>query len=392
MKLLYAHDHKFYKYKNDYYSSGSFPREVISRYTNVFEDVIFISRQIQVNNKPNKMSLATNERVKFIEIPNFKSFKTFYKKRNANKKIKNEVKAADCIIARLPSTIGSIAIKYAIEYDRPYLVEVVGCAWDSLWNHGNVVGKVLAPFSFLRTRKLISKSKYVIYITEDFLQLRYPSYGKTCICPNVNIDKVEKKVLDHRLKTIDNKKEQDILVFGLVGSLDVSYKGHETVIKACSLIKNKIPNFRIEFLGEGNPDRWIKLAKEHGIYENIKCLGTLPSGDAVFKWMDNLDVYLQPSSAEAQGRAIIEAMSRGCPVIASRVGGIPELIDHDWLINSCNYVELSNKITELVADSELIKQQAIRNFEQAKQYYKDKIEFRRNIFLRQFREQVEKTY
>lgn len=86
-------------------------------------------------------------------------------------------------------------------------------------------------------------------------------------------------------------------------------------------------HFRIEFLGEGNPDRWIKLAKEHGIYENTKFLGTLPSGDAVFKWMDNLDVYLQPSSAEAQGRAIIEAMSRGCPVIASRVGRIPELID-----------------------------------------------------------------
>lgn len=388
MKLLYAHDHKFYKYKDDYYSNGSFPREVLLRYTNVFEEVRFISRQILVKSQPEKMSLSTTEGVEFVKVPNFKSLKAYYKKIEAKNIIKNEVKNADCIIVRLPSAIGSIAVKYAEKYGKPYLVEVVGCAWDSLRNHGSIAGKILAPYSFEKTRRLVSKSKYTIYITKEFLQSRYPSYGRTCVCPNVNIDRVSRQVIDNRINKIDNK--EDIIVFGLVGSLDVSYKGHETVIKAFSLIKNKIPNFKIEFLGGGSPDRWIELAKKYGIYENIKFVGILPSGEAVFNWMDNLDVSLQPSSAEAQGRAIIEAMSRGCPVIASKVGGIVELIDHDWLIKSGDYVELSKKILDLANNKEIMKQQAVRNFEEAKQYYQDNIEFSRSKFLQEFRVYVEK--
>lgn len=390
MKLLYAHDHKFYKYKDDYYSNGSFPREVLLRYTNVFEEVRFISRQILVKSQPEKMSLSTTEGVEFVKVPNYKSPKVYYKKIEAKNIIKNEVKNADCVIARLPSAIGSMAVKYAVKYEKPYLVEVVGCTWDSLRNHGSIAGKILAPYSFIKTRKLISRSEYTIYITKQFLQSRYPSYGRTCVCPNVNIDKVCKQIIDNRINMIDNKKEENIVVFGLIGSLDVSYKGHETVIKAFSLIKNKLPNFRIEFLGSGNPDRWIELAKKYGIYENIKFVGILPSGEAVFNWMDNLDVSLQPSSAEAQGRAIIEAMSRGCPVIASEVGGIVELIDHDWLIKSGDYVELSEKILDLVNDKEIMKQQAIRNFEEAKKYDKDRIEMKRNGFLREFKENVKK--
>lgn len=388
MKLLYAHDHKFYKYKNNYYSNGSFPREVLSRYTAIFTEMKFISRQILLDEEPKNMSLATTEKLEFIEVPNFKSIKTYYKKIEVKKLIENYVREADCIIARLPSSIGSIAIKYAKKHKKPYLIEVVGCVWDSLWNHGSPVAKIIAPFSYLKTRKLIIKSNFTIYITKKFLQSRYPSYGRTCVCPNVSINQVDSKVLDNRIKKIYNKNREDTIVFGLVGSLDVSYKGHETVIKALSLIKDQIPKFRLEFLGKGNSDRWVNLTKKYGIYQYTNFLGTLPSGDAVYNWMDNIDVYLQPSSAEAQGRSIIEAMSRGCPVIASRVGGIVELINHDWLINPGDYVELANKIVKLVNDKDIMQEQALRNFEEAKQYYQENIEIARTMFLNEFKNTI----
>lgn len=385
MKLLYAHDHKFYKYKQDYYSNGSFPKEVLSRYTNTFQDVRFVSRQVLLKNKPNKMSLATIEGVNFIKVPNFKSPKTFYKRIEANKIIESEVKRADYIIARLPSSIGSIAIKYAKKHNKAYLIEVVGCAWDALWNHGSIGGKIIAPYSFLKMRKVISKSKYTIYITKRFLQSRYPSDGRICVAPNVSINQVNKQILDNRIKKIENKEEQNVVAFGLIGSLDVSYKGHEVVIKAFSLIKDKIPKFRVEFLGGGNPEKWINLAKEYKVDEYINFLGHLPSGDEVYSWMDSLDVSLQPSKAEAQGRSIIESMSRGCPVIATRVGGIIELIDHDWLIEAGDYVELSKKIIKLIKNKEIMSEQAIRNFEEAKQYYINNIENVRQSFLEEFK-------
>jgi len=271
------------------------------------------------------------------------------------------------------------------------LVEVVGCAWDGSWNHGSVIGKALAPVSYFRNRRNIRKSRYTSYITKEFLQSRYSSYGDTCILPNVDIKKVEDEVIVNRLEKIENMSRKSEIVFGLVGSLDVDYKGHKTVIKAFSLIKDKIPEFRIEFLGKGNAERWIKLAKEYGVSENTNFIGTLPSGEAVYRWMDRIDISLQPSSAEAQGRCIIEAMSRGCPVIASKVGGIVELIDHNWLISSGDYVELSNKILKLIEDKEVLKQQAIKNFGEAKHYYKQNIDNKRKLFFEEFKEYVEKA-
>src|SRR5690606_26550629 len=150
----------------DYYSNGSFPQSVLLRYSKIFEEVNFISRQRTTNKKIDRMSLASTERVKFIEVPNFKSIRTLYKIFEAKKIIEKEVTKADCLIARLPSSIGTLAINYAIKHNKPYLVEVVGCSWDALWNYGNMQGKIMAPFAFLKTRKLIKNSKYTLYITK----------------------------------------------------------------------------------------------------------------------------------------------------------------------------------------------------------------------------------
>ncbi len=50
MKLLFAHDVKIYKYNDKYFdSSGSFSNEILSRYTDIFEEVRFISRQVRIS-------------------------------------------------------------------------------------------------------------------------------------------------------------------------------------------------------------------------------------------------------------------------------------------------------------------------------------------------------
>jgi len=81
MKLLYAHDNKFYKFKDDYYSNGSFSKEVLLRYTNAFEKVKFVSRQVAIKDKPEKMTIVNTENVEFIKIPDFHSLRNYYKKK-----------------------------------------------------------------------------------------------------------------------------------------------------------------------------------------------------------------------------------------------------------------------------------------------------------------------
>lgn len=389
MKVAYAHDHVMHHYHHHYYSNGSFSKMVLQRYTTIFREVRFLSRQKALEEMPTNMSLASTEGVVFVGVPNFRSLKKLHTIHQASKIVEREIADCDCLIARLPSSIGKMAVKYAKHHKKPYLIEVVGCAWDANMNHGSVLGKIIAPYEAMTYKCYIAQSNYTIYITKKFLQSRYPSKGKSVICPNVVIDWVETETLKRRKEKIYGQINN--LKFGLIGSLDVDYKGHETVIRALGLIREEIPEFTIEFVGKGDVSRWEPLIKACSLEDHVTFMGTLPSGKDVFAWMDTLDIALQPSTAEAQGRCIIEAMSRGCPVIASKVGGIRELIDDPWLISPKDYQDLASKIKHLIGDKEAMLHQAMINFQSAKQYYKPRIEKVRHRFLHEFKSSVSQS-
>lgn len=384
--VLFAHDHVFYKtITENYYSNGGLSYEVLKRYIEVFGEVKVIARTKIIDENFEKLSLASGEKVHIIGIENFKNIRNFYKIFYAKKKIEEEVKKSKYLIARLPSSIGMIAIEYAKKHNIPYMIEVVGCPFDALKNYGSMLGKVLAPIEAFRMKKELRLASDVIYITKEFLQKRYPTNGRIEICPNVNLVEAPKKVLKKRLLKINKISENEVIKIGLIGSLDVAYKGHKTLIKAIELLKKENINLEVEFLGKGNSKTWKELAIKLKVSDNVKFIGSLPSGECVYEWIDTLDICVQPSLAEAQGRSIIEAMSRGCPVIATKVGGIVELIDSNYLIEKGNFEELAFKIKALVGNREKMKIQAEKNFSEAKFYLKESIDDKRRKFLSEFK-------
>jgi len=389
MKLLYAHDHKFYKYKDDYYSNGNFSKKVLLRYTNVFEEVKFISRQIIVKDKPKKMTLATTENVEFIKIPDFSSLKSYYKKKEAKKIIQNEVMNSDCVIARLPSSIGSIALVYAKKYNIPYLVEVVGCPWDGLWNH-SLKGKIIAPCMYFKTKKLVEDAKYVVYVTNEFLQKRYPTKGKYVNCSNVALKEFDDNVLVNRLNKIKNMQKNSKIVLGTAAAVDVRYKGQQYVIKALGKLKKQgITNYEYQLVGGGDQTYLKSVAEKCDVIEQVKFLGIM-SHDKVFEWLDTIDIYVQPSNTEGLPRALIEAMSRGLPAFGSNVGGIPELLESQFIFSNRRKKvdEICNILLSFIKDT--MKEQARRNYEEAKKYDKEIIEERRRKFFEKFIEENKK--
>ena len=394
MKLLYAHDHKFYKYKDDYYSNGNFSKKVLLRYTNVFEEVKFISRQIIVKDKPKKMTLATTENVEFIKIPDFSSLKSYYKKKEAKKIIQNEVMNSDCVIARLPSSIGSIALVYAKKYNIPYLVEVVGCPWDGLWNH-SLKGKIIAPCMYFKTKKLVEDAKYVVYVTNEFLQKRYPTKGEYVNCSNVSLEEFDDNVLVNRLNKIKNMQKNSKIVLGTAAAVDVRYKGQQYVIKALGKLKKQgITNYEYQLVGCGDQTYLKSIAEKYNITEQVKFLGVMPH-DKVFEWLDTIDIYVQPSRQEGLPRSLIEAMSRALPAFGANTGGIPELLEQDYIFSNTrkNIDEICNILQSFNKDT--MREQALRNFEEAKKYDKRIIEERRKEFFMEFKNwgkmQVKKT-
>lgn len=116
-------------------------------------------------------------------------------------------------------------------------------------------------------------------------------------------------------------------------------------------------------------------------------MGVLPHTQ-VFSWLDGLDIYIQPSRLEGLPRALIEAMSRGCPAIGSAAGGIPELLDRDCIFgNDGNNVD---ELCELIRsfDTNKMIQQAERNINEAVNYQHALLSQRRTLFFKEFADEA----
>ncbi|HOA81142.1 MAG TPA: glycosyl transferase, partial [Defluviitaleaceae bacterium] len=160
--------------------------QVLSRYLSVVDPLNIIIRiKIITDIKQTKFSQINHKNINIIPVPNLLSVKgQLFNKKKAQKIIENNVQKSDVIFARLPSITGYYAIKYAKKYSKRYLIELVGCPWDALWNH-SWKGKLVAPFMWYVTKKMVKNAPYVLYVTNDFLQRRYPSTGRTINCSDV---------------------------------------------------------------------------------------------------------------------------------------------------------------------------------------------------------------
>ena len=113
-------------------------------------------------------------------------------------------------------------------------------------------------------------------------------------------------------------------IVGVVGRLELE-KGHPTLLEAWPLVLEACPSAYLLIVGEGSRlDALHEIAREQGIEHHVVFTGRrddIPAVTAAF------DVAVLPSYREAQGLTILEAMALSRPVVASRVGGIPEMIE-----------------------------------------------------------------
>lgn len=383
MKILFVHDHVMRKYNNDFFSTGGLSNEVFQRYLEKDDEIYVYTRVKNITDKENKLIQVNGNNV-ICKPSNIyhKPIDYYIKKRKLRQEVNARLTNIDFCIIRLQSMLGSIVLEEVKKKNIPYIIEMVACPWDSLWNYGGIKAKLFAPIIYMKTKKQVKDAKNVIYVSEKFLQERYPTKGNQISCSNVNIQKVKDEVLNNRIQKIEHMKDRSKFRIGLVGSLNVNFKGHSTAIKALSLLKQKY-DVELHFLGAGDKNKWIPFIKKCNVEENVFFDGVLPSGEPVYKWMDELDIFLIPSLQEGLPRALIEAMSRGCPAIGVKTGGIPELLDERYVCKRKDYKSIAKKISELLEDKDIMIDQAEKNFHKAQNYTKDILNERRKNFFKQ---------
>lgn len=140
-------------------------------------------------------------------------------------------------------------------------------------------------------------------------------------------------------------------VLGVVGSL-YPVKGHRFLISAMPEIIRRWPGAVLLVIGRGELEASLKAqAEQLGIGANIRFLGMRQD---VPRLLSVLDAFVLPSLSEGLSLALLEAMASGKPVVATAVGGNPELVDEGqtgFLVASENAGSLATKLIELLQDS-----------------------------------------
>jgi glycosyltransferase involved in cell wall biosynthesis len=112
------------------------------------------------------------------------------------------------------------------------------------------------------------------------------------------------------------------LLIGHVGALDHSTKGQLTIIEAARLIQREQPTWLFMLCGSGRDEARFRAAAE-GL-DNVEFTGFV---DNIGDYYGAFDLFVFPSLREAIGSAMIDAMYFGLPVVATKIGGIPEFLE-----------------------------------------------------------------
>jgi glycosyltransferase involved in cell wall biosynthesis len=158
---------------------------------------------------------------------------------------------------------------------------------------------------------------------------------------------------------------------GVVARLEPE-KGHRTLLEAWPIVLDRVPDARLLIIGEGSQREALEEQAERMELlgercSDDRCVGTRrarPAASVLFTGLRDdvpavtaaLDVAVLPSYREAQGLALLEAMALRRPVVATAVGGVPEMVEDEQtglLVPPRDPVALGNAIARLLTDHPL---------------------------------------
>ena len=160
-------------------------------------------------------------------------------------------------------------------------------------------------------------------------------------------------------KPLLGKKEITIGIIGRITPL----KGHGDFLKAISKVVQEIPNLRVWIVGEAlkEKERYLaylqQLVRRLGLTSQVEFLGHQSDIPAILRQLDLL--VLTTTTPEAFGRVLIEAQAVGVPVIATRVGGVVDVVEDEktgLLVPPSDPLILSSAILKILKNPELTRQ------------------------------------
>jgi glycosyltransferase involved in cell wall biosynthesis len=232
----------------------------------------------------------------------------------------------------------------------PSIVHTVHGVQEALTGWENLKWKCYSLVSSQVTRRVASGLIGVSHEISSFLREKYPNVRVTCIHNGI-MNGVRGEPNEPGITRRDIGIAGSAFVVGLVGRLS-PVKGIEYLLRAVSLLVNErgMQSIQALIIGGGPLLKSLEdLSRSLGIAAHVKFLGERHDVPSLLRL---LDVCVMPSLHEGIPMALLEAMRAGCPVIATAVGGIPEVIrdgKEGMLVPSKDPKALAQAIGEMYA-------------------------------------------
>ncbi|OPX94110.1 MAG: Glycogen synthase [Syntrophorhabdus sp. PtaB.Bin027] len=212
---------------------------------------------------------------------------------------------------------------------------------------------------------ILQNADAIIALTENMrIELKKFYDKEIYVIPNgIDLDKYSDVVINFEKEP----GEKNIL---FVGSM-YPVKGVQYLIMAMKTVHDRMPMIRLILVGDGEEsERLAALSIKLGIQEYVQFVGKVPH-EKVLTFMQNADVFVLPSLSEGLPNVLLEAMACGLPIVATNVGGIPDIITNGvngFLVGVKDTEDIANKILILLQDDLARKKISDNNKQIVKKY------------------------
>jgi glycosyltransferase involved in cell wall biosynthesis len=278
--------------------------------------------------------------------------------------VKRALREHDVNWIMMPSLAGLVASLLAPK-DKIKVVQLVGEWSMPLKLRYPKLSFIIVPITEWLTKLSFKKANLAVFVS-NYL---YQKYGNGLKCKVVIAN--ESRLRPYMIQKCINYEIHIPLRILYVGRL-VPEKGVQFLFQAVASVDKDIP-VELGIVGSGPFENYLReIAKNLGIEKQINWYGWIPWGEQLFKIMREYDVFVLPSYKDIEGLplVLIEAMSQGLVVIASKVGGIPEIVKDGisgLLVEPGDSKAIAESIIKIARDSELRKRLVSEGLKVAKE-------------------------
>lgn len=291
---------------------------------------------------------------KFIELTHYSTivslilnFPLYYLKNR--KALLNAVRSCDKVMVMTPGPISIVLLKLALKYHKQAIILVRHNSNVAIVSRfkgtKRIFAKLITNFLENRVLKFAKQNQSPVLALGDEIYSHYKVYSHKTVkfaSSRYTLDNIIEK---SKLKCINWDTGLKLL---FVGRIEIN-KGLIELLYGLSNLHDI--NWTLDIIGEGTFIHEIeRKIFELGLEDKINFMGYIPFGNNLLEEYTKHDILILPSYSEGLPQCVLEAMARGCMVVATRVGGIPQIIENGingFLINPHSTDEITDKIREL---------------------------------------------